>query len=857
MAQVSFHKLLKLRNGQNALDFFNGNEDEVKSSSMENSEELGISTAGAKRIRTKPKNYGFVDTSTAKLDFEDEDMSDDQSTIKKRRLAKGRVSLLTNSSRQSSISSSRKTSRAKSRSLLRDGDDFSSDSDDDPPRRRGIQLTRGYPTTRSSGRVTRSSYTQPTIKLRHERSRAIESDDDLDELAGEGGIDSENSDIVYVDPKSKRKPTKVHRGRPESKGKRGRPRKIESSSPSPERQPTRRSERERAVKSMRERDMDEEIYADDVEENHAPKVISIREVFQPVEKQSRFRLFHDKDCDICGGTGSNSNKGISPLIYCQGCSAAIHKVCLGYRSGRDHMVTKVGPENFVMQCRRCIGIASKKDHSAPRLDICQGCKEPGKACAAFSTRKTSKQEEKLREENGGDDPITEVSKDLVNNSDNVLFRCKSCQRAYHFQHLPALSETTDASNDEEELHDERFQEYTPKWQCKDCCDMPAKVQGLVAWRPLGREFYVEGETVEEFREDEKEYLIKWEDMSYFKCTWMPGGWVWGVTPVIMRKAFFRRDEGANLLPKWTWEDAVPEEFLRIEIIFDVSYVKGFRPHSEAFDKAHVSEVDQVLVKFQGLGYDEAVWEDPPSSDDSERWSDFVAAYNEYVVGKYFKQPPAVVMKERLENFRSLKFAKKVELDEQPSAMTGGQMMPYQMDGLNWLLYNFHQKKNVILADEMGLGKTIQIIALIASLVKDKPKVCLHHFIIWHSLTNQCWPFLIVTPNSTCPNWRREIKKWAPSLRVVAYYGAKQARDMAMEYELYPDRCSDLRAHVVITSYEAPVDDHSRSVFKRIKWSGLIVDEGQRLKNDENLLYGALKALKVPFQVLLTGELYSQ
>ena len=76
--------------------------------------------------------------------------------------------------------------------------------------------------------------------------------------------------------------------------------------------------------------------------------------------------------------------------------------------------------------------------------------------------------------------------------------------------------------------------------------------------------------------------------------------------------------------------------------------------------------------------------------------------------------------------------------------------------------------------------------------------------------------------------------------------------MAMAYELYPDGCRDLRAHVVVTSYEAPVDDHSRSFFRRIKWAGMIVDEGQRLKNDENLLYVALKAVKAPFQVLLTG-----
>lgn len=76
--------------------------------------------------------------------------------------------------------------------------------------------------------------------------------------------------------------------------------------------------------------------------------------------------------------------------------------------------------------------------------------------------------------------------------------------------------------------------------------------------------------------------------------------------------------------------------------------------------------------------------------------------------------------------------------------------------------------------------------------------------------------------------------------------------MAMDYELYPGRCSDLRAHVVVTSYEGPVDDSSRSFFRKIKWAGMIVDEGQRLKNDGNLLYGALMALKVPFQVLLTG-----
>jgi len=81
------------------------------------------------------------------------------------------------------------------------------------------------------------------------------------------------------------------------------------------------------------------------------------------------------------------------------------------------------------------------------------------------------------------------------------------------------------------------------------------------------------------------------------------------------------------------------------------------------------------------------------------------------------------MNDRIKAYRALNFkSKKLELKKQPSSLTGGQIMEYQLDGLNWLLYKYHEKKNVILADEMGLGKTIQIIAMIASLVKDTPKV---------------------------------------------------------------------------------------------------------------------------------------
>lgn len=38
------------------------------------------------------------------------------------------------------------------------------------------------------------------------------------------------------------------------------------------------------------------------------------------------------------------------------------------------------------------------------------------------------------------------------------------------------------------------------------------------------------------------------------------------------------------------------------------------------------------------------------------------------------------------------------------------------------------------------------------------------------------PFLIAAPSSVLPNWRSELQRWAPSLRVVEYRGSPEARE---------------------------------------------------------------------------------
>ena len=587
---------------------------------------------------------------------------------------------------------------------------------------------------------------------------------------------------------------------------------------------------------MRERTEDEiwnqEIHGTGRSDSRA---VGARETFKR-QSDAEFRLRHQQTCDTCGDYGDSDLKGL--LVFCQGCVLAHHKGCLGHRNSREHLVTKIADDDFVLQCRRCVNAHRKKEPKAPRLDICQVCEEAGPSCAPFRDRKTAKQEDREREENGGEDPVVEVDQALVNNIESILFRCQACKRAFHFEHLPPPNPFAEEDADEANAAEIRFTQYNRDWACLDCRGMPGKLQALVAWRPTDPDDSNSGFTVDMVDEDEKEYLVKWQGRSYLQASWMPGAWVWGVTAVSMRKAFAKRDHGYNL-PKPTTDEAVPEEYVTIDIVLDVEYLDDTvaDEQSEEAERDRVKDVEMALVKYKGLGYDEIVWEEVPKPEDGNRWAEFVLAYNDWVLGRHIHLPNQKELKEKLKAVRTRNFQKTLLKKKQPSELTGGKMMDYQLEGLNWLLYKWYQSQNAILADEMGLGKTIQVIGLLTTLVHDRG----------------CWPFLIVVPNSTCLNWRREIKRWAPSLRAVAFYGSAEAREVAMTHELCGSSKRDLKCHIVITSYETPVADDSRAFLKRIPWAGLVVDEGQRLKNDKNLLYGALSSLKVPFKILLTGK----
>lgn len=734
------------------------------------------------RGKSKANKQGYVDITTIDLSSSEDDDEDELSMIARR---PGKAA-----SRQSTMRSSN--------SDLVELTTSDEDSEEGPKRR-------GRP-RKGAQQPTRRSTRQPM---------PVQAYDDEDDDGEEVTDNSSASDILRSDvgPGRKRKRGALRASMPEKVPRTG----------------MRQSGRAtRAMNNMQDPNMDDVFRSDSEPRAPTQKMTAVREVFPTLPRSDLFRSRHAEGCEVC-----YNGPNIAPLIYCQGCSLAYHKNCLGTRSTRDHLVTKVGPDNFVLQCKRCINYYKKKDATAPNLARCQDCVQQGASCRPFRHRKTTQQEMKEREENDGQDPIVEVPSDKINNAHNVLFRCTKCSRAWHYHHLPPLSlYAMDVNRDDEEMADERFREYSGKWLCKECdSNHDKKLGGIIAWRPSDVETYRSGTPCDLISEDDKQYLIKWEDQSYFRAAWFSGAWTWGVSAALMRKAFYKREDG----PKMRTEDAIPEEYLRIDIVLDIKYTSYVEVRSEEIDKARIKEVDKALIKYKGLGYEDSVWEKVPTPDDGDRWLDFVTAYNDWVAGRYVRYPKQGPLKGRLEKVRSVPFAK-LEREKQPENLVGGELMKYQIEGLNWLYYQWYCQKNGILADEMGLGKTIQVIGFMATLIQE----------------HNCFPFLIVVPNSTCANWRREIKQWAPSLRVVAYFGSAQARQMAYKYEMYPEGTKDLRCHIVVTSYDAAADDSCRRFFRSVSWAGLIVDEGQRLKNDKSQLYTALTSVRAPYRLLMTG-----
>jgi len=140
------------------------------------------------------------------------------------------------------------------------------------------------------------------------------------------------------------------------------------------------------------------------------------------------------------------------------------------------------------------------------------------------------------------------------------------------------------------------------------------------------------------------------------------------------------------------------------------------------------------------------------------------------------------------------------------------LFPYQRTGVRALL----SKQSLLLADEMGLGKTIQAIAALRCLFA----------------ASTVRVALVVAPAGLVLQWRRELRLWAPELRLLTIVGSNSARAAMWQG----------KAQVFIASYETVCIDLGVGEQVNGDWDVVIIDEAQRIKNPEAGISRAVKQL---------------
>ncbi len=158
----------------------------------------------------------------------------------------------------------------------------------------------------------------------------------------------------------------------------------------------------------------------------------------------------------------------------------------------------------------------------------------------------------------------------------------------------------------------------------------------------------------------------------------------------------------------------------------------------------------------------------------------------------------------------------------------GELRPYQERGVAWLAFLERWGLGACLADDMGLGKTIQFIAFLLHLKEQ------------NSIEN---PTLLVCPTSVLGNWEREVKKFAPTLKVLQYHGDKRPKGKAFT--------DAVKKHdLLITSYSLVHRDIKE--FQSANWQNIVLDEAQNVKNADAKQSQAVRQLEANFRIALTG-----
>uniref|UniRef100_A0A8C9VFQ9 Chromodomain helicase DNA binding protein 8 n=1 Tax=Scleropages formosus TaxID=113540 RepID=A0A8C9VFQ9_SCLFO len=312
----------------------------------------------------------------------------------------------------------------------------------------------------------------------------------------------------------------------------------------------------------------------------------------------------------------------------------------------------------------------------------------------------------------------------------------------------------------------------------------------------------------------EEFFVKYKNYSYMHCEWATLEQLEKDKRIHQKLKRFKTKQAQMRHVFQEEEEPFNPDYVEVDRILDESH---------SVDKDNGEPLVYYLVKWCSLPYEDATWELKEDVDDS-KIEEFRKIQERQPRLKRTPRPPANSWK---------------KLEESRVYKNGNTLREYQLEGVNWLLFNWYNRQNCILADEMGLGKTIQSIVLLSEVFAAGVQ----------------GPFLIIAPLSTITNWEREFASWT-DMNAIVYHGSLASRQMIQQYEMY---CKDEKGHLIpgaykfdalITTFEMVLSDCPE--LREISWRCVIIDEAHRLKNRNCKLLDSLKMLELEHKVLLTG-----
>ena len=331
----------------------------------------------------------------------------------------------------------------------------------------------------------------------------------------------------------------------------------------------------------------------------------------------------------------------------------------------------------------------------------------------------------------------------------------------------------------------------------------------------------------------EEHHVTFVKNGQFKLKVSPFDWLYQELPILEQKGF--EFWGEELLEEYRVKHAEPEYNLMvrsnndwldlrggvkygdIEVPFKeiIKAVKKERKYIKLSDGSHGKIPKEWIDNF------DLVYGLADTSGDNVKINEFHVS----VINKLFGDVDYSELNDKtrkklsiLENFDG------IDTYEVPETLHG-ELREYQKAGFSWMRFLNDFGLGGCLADDMGLGKTVQTLTLLLAQQEKKVKK----------------PAIIIAPTSLMFNWEAEAQKFAPSLSVHKYVGAKRGKATQKGFNNYD---------IILTTYGILRRDIE--ILEKIKFNYVILDESQNIKNPTSQNYKAVQKMDTENRLILTG-----